>query len=404
MRPTLIALLCAGLLVSACATELGGPAFDPSCEDGNCDQSERAFCTVRVGNLGTKDVELDYLPNVLACENETAGLESLKAQAVTARSYLYYKLARGESISNSQGDQVYSCGRRPSALHRQAVEETSGIVLRYRGARVASFFVAGALQSSATCTGGTSDPTSTEPFVTYNQGLEGSRVVQSRLGLRDPQNFANRGCMSQNGANCLSDHGSSALDILHFYYGSDIEVFNSVGSCIVPGADLGVGGSDPVETVTGVGDDCSFDANACDFESQGRTGECLDWFDGNTSTLHGMCTLGCEGSCAASSAFGQTFCAELEPGQGTCLVLASEENRNCADLGGTIAQVVGNHVGSSGQASDHEGVCAPPGNPTSCQTAQGLGGECIDTDSMQCGGQLHTGLCPGGADIRCCTR
>jgi hypothetical protein len=208
----------------------------PSCEGETCDEFVSAFCEVSLPTKSDIDIELDYLPNVLACENEWGSLESLKAQAITARSYLYYKLERGESLTDGEGDQVYSCGRTPAAKHFQAVEETSGLVLRYRGTQVAAFFVAGAKQTSSTCTGGTEDPTRTERYVTYNQGLSGNDIEQTRLGFRHERNFANRGCMSQHGANCHAVQGRSVEEIIRFYYGADIEVATAVGECIIPGA------------------------------------------------------------------------------------------------------------------------------------------------------------------------
>jgi hypothetical protein len=205
-----------------------------------------AFCQADVVGVGRLDVEADYLPHVVACENGAASPAALEAQAIAARSYLYYELERTGSISDGQGAQVYTCANAPNDDHRAAVAATERQVLRYRDTQVAAFYVAGARgQSAPACRGSTDDPTNTERFVTYNEGLAGDGIVQSPLGLVDPANFANRGCMSQNGADCLSDAGRSAADIARFYYGADIElvVADPCGTAPPPPDDSGCSSS-----------------------------------------------------------------------------------------------------------------------------------------------------------------
>ncbi len=192
-----------------------------------------AYCEAMVTGTGVVDVETDYLPHVVNCENGGAAFEALAAQAVAARSYLYYKLDRSGSIGDGTGDQVYSCGREPSAEHYRAVEETSGIVLQYAGVQVAAFYVAGARQEPPDCRGGTDDPTNTERYVTYNEGLSGDGITQTTLGWVSPTNYANRGCLSQNGSHCLAGAGWGRDDILRFYYGEDIEIVHAEGDCVV---------------------------------------------------------------------------------------------------------------------------------------------------------------------------
>jgi hypothetical protein len=191
-----------------------------------------AYCEAAVVGIGYVDVEGDYLPHVVNCENGNASLEALKAQAVAARSYLYYKLDVYGEISDGTGDQVYTCGREPAMEHYLAVDATSGQVLMYEGVQVAAFYVAGALQDPPDCTGGTYDPTNTERFVTYNQGTSGDDVEQTTLGFVDPSNKANRGCMSQNGSDCLAEAGWLWESILRFYYGEDIEITRAEGPCV----------------------------------------------------------------------------------------------------------------------------------------------------------------------------
>lgn len=195
-----------------------------------------AYCDAAVVGRGNIDVESDYLPRVVMCENGAAGFEALKAQAVAARSYLYYKLENYGEIEDGQSDQVFGCGREPQAQHYAAVEATSGEVLTYTEDVIAAFYVAGAIPSTMSCIPNDSDPdrTNTERYVTYNEGKSGDDLNQTSLGWVNPANTHNRGCHSQNGANCLSNQGWSYDDILRFYYGEDIIIERSVGECILP--------------------------------------------------------------------------------------------------------------------------------------------------------------------------
>jgi hypothetical protein len=223
-------LLASALAAAACAQP-------GELEVGEVELAVEAYCDAEVAGSGTLDVENVYLPQVIACENGGASLEALKSQAVSARSYLYYKLSRQGSIGDGQGDQVYSCGNPAGDVHRQAAAETSGEILMYQGSIIAAFYVAGAHQSGPDCRGGTDDPTGTENYVTYNEGLSGDSIHQTTLGWVSPTNKENRGCQSQNGADCLSDSGRPYDDILHFYYGEDIELTRASGPCIEGGDD-----------------------------------------------------------------------------------------------------------------------------------------------------------------------
>jgi hypothetical protein len=237
----------------AAALALTGLAGAAGCdfeETSTRSQAIAAFCEATVETASgpvTVDVETDYLPHVVTCENGNAAPAALEAQAVAARSYLYYRLERTGSIGDGTGDQVYTCAREPGPEHHAAVEATQGLVLRYQDTQVAAFYVAGALQDPPGCTGGTNDPTATEMWVTYNEGLSGSDVNQTPLGFVDPANHANRGCMSQNGGDCLAEAGYDVRAILRFYYGEDIGIEQAEGPCVTPmpgGPDAGAGGDD----------------------------------------------------------------------------------------------------------------------------------------------------------------
>lgn len=211
-----------------------------------------AYCQAVVkgagGTVTTVDVETEYLPRVVQCENGNAGFEALKAQAVAARSYLYYQLDRAGEIEDGPQAQVYGCSRPPSPRAHAAVRATSGEILAYRGIQVAGFYVAGAKHRSPECSVGqelphdvsVEDPFDTEHYVTYNAGRSGRDVAQTKLGLIDPRNRSNRGAKSQNGAACLAAQGWTYEAILRFYYGEDIELRQTSGPCVVPVPERGV--------------------------------------------------------------------------------------------------------------------------------------------------------------------
>jgi len=216
------------LLTNAAVSGCGGE------EDfGFLSRSLSAFCTVNVTGKGTKQVETDYLPHVVACENGGADTEALKAQAVAARSYMHYKINLSGAICDGTGCQVYTCGNKPTSKHYDAVKATAGQVLRWGGITICAFYVAGAKPKTSSCKGNIAD-NYTEKYVTYNWGKSGSSITQSTLGWVNPGNKYNRGCKSQNGANCLSKNGWKYPNILKFYYGSDIQLLTTTGPCVNP--------------------------------------------------------------------------------------------------------------------------------------------------------------------------
>jgi len=227
-------LCCVGMAIglSACGGE-----FEPWLDEPGTDNLPlTAFCTATVVGVGERDVETDYLPHVVTCENGGAPFESLKAQAVAARTFLYYKLIHGGSIRDGTSDQVYSCNAQPGDAQIRAVRETAGQYLAFGSTVLCSFFVAGAHQSPPECRGNTSDSTNTERYVTYNWGLSGDNIHQSTLGWVDSGNNANRGCFSQWGSRCLADDGWVYTDMLKFYYGMDIGLHTATGDCVQPPA------------------------------------------------------------------------------------------------------------------------------------------------------------------------
>jgi len=198
-----------------------------------------AHCTVQVDGIGEISMEEDYLPHVITCENGGANLEALKAQAIAARSVVYYSIETSGSICDSQGCQVYSCGADPSPMAYQAVQETSGVYLMYNDTLTYGFYVAGDPDTPPPGCLGNDGNATTEHWVTYNEGKSGDAVTQTELGFVHAPGDAgygqNRGCMGQWGARCLeNDNGYDYVGILRFYYGDDIVLEQAQGECVTP--------------------------------------------------------------------------------------------------------------------------------------------------------------------------
>ncbi len=238
---TVIAAVC---LFSGC--------MDSDCPNGICTENYgvnpdltvtraplEAICEINVKDMGVKNMESDYLPNVVWCENGMGSSESLKAQAVAARSVAYYTIKESGSATNGESNQVYNCpSYAPStanlATMQEAVNATSGVVLTYGGVVICSFYVSGSTSLDNNCVyiGDSSSGPWPQPAVTYNEGNRGDQVKKSSLGL---DVLENRGCMSQNGANCLAkNRGYKWPEILKFFYGDDIGYRQLAGSCVTP--------------------------------------------------------------------------------------------------------------------------------------------------------------------------
>jgi MYXO-CTERM domain-containing protein len=200
---------------------------------------DAAFCEINVEGA-IKAAETDYLPRVITCENGGANFEALKAQAIAARSVVYYAMANDGQICDGQGCQVYSCGAQPQQIAYDAVKATAGQYLSYNGWLTYGFYVAGDNQQPASCVDtDNGNVSSTEKWVTFNEGQTVYNVDQTALGFQFPEDVntngygQNRGCMSQWGARCLEN--TKAYDhvgILKFYYGEDIEILQAQGPCV----------------------------------------------------------------------------------------------------------------------------------------------------------------------------
>jgi hypothetical protein len=194
------------------------------------------FCSVPVRGYGTKNLEDDYLPKVVECEHGPADFETLKAQAIAARSIALYKIydEQVSAIAASTAAQHYNCGRPVSQRVRDAVEATEGQVLTYNDYIVAAFYKAGATRNAgdSTCSPAGGPFTRTESEITHNENRTGANIEQTTIGWVHPSNYANRGAMGQNEALCLErERGYNANQILEYFYGADIRVTQLEGPC-----------------------------------------------------------------------------------------------------------------------------------------------------------------------------
>ena len=172
---------------------------------------------------GAMDLE-EYVARVVTNENGRADTEALKAQAIASRTYVLRAMRDDPSLGtpakplvNSESFQTYAAVANSASA--AATRATSGVVAKYEGELVQANYVAGAILNEDGSIG--DDPTGTEKWVTYNDGATGTDVRPTPLSGRRNDN---RGCMSQNGANWLSKRGYSALQILRYYYGADLQV------------------------------------------------------------------------------------------------------------------------------------------------------------------------------------
>jgi hypothetical protein len=180
---------------------------------------------------GWMSLEDDYVPRVCTQENGAAATEALKAQAVAARTYVLRAMrddptlgTTSHPIENGQGFQTYAAQANAGCV--AASSATRGQVGQYEGALIIANYVAGAYWSNGGPT--SDDPTATEHWVTYNNGLSGSAVHPTALSYLSRSD--NRGCMSQNGSNALAQAGQQYGAILRYFYGADLEIATLDGS------------------------------------------------------------------------------------------------------------------------------------------------------------------------------
>ena len=135
----------------------------------------------------------------------------------------------------------------------------------------------------------------------------------------------------------------------------------------------------------------------CNLSAGGESnGECLNWFDEDTSSLFGFCSMDCTGYCADKSGEAPTFCVAIQ-GAGQCVSQAGSLNNDCATIPGTTRITKPRHGGNAAWKD----VCAPAHEAITCNAGGGTG-TCNNINTNSCSGQVYTGACPGPSEIRCC--
>lgn len=357
------------------STAVGCSTTDPdeaALEDAVVSNPIAAFCQVYVAGVGTIGMEDNYLPHVIACENGGANLEALKAQAIAARSVAYHEMNKDGSICDSQNCQVYSCGVQPSAIHYQAVNETSGMYMSYNNNITYAFYVDGDHNTAPpSCVGNPWAPR--EQYVTYNQGRTGYNVEQSTLGWVVPIGSSaygqNRGGMSQWGARCLENNkGYDYRDILEFYYGADIGIYQAYGTCV---GDVDPGGCSCDQGIYHNGDPIPPSQTFCGMRVCGLDDNIYECTSGGWSSVAGLSCGQNQCSCAQGIDYKGN---PIDPAHTECNVRTCGLDNQFYDCQGAGWTPTGESCPIGDDASD----CR-------CENGYDGNGNPIDPDSTFCG-------------------
>jgi hypothetical protein len=225
-------------------------------------------------NATQHDLESDYLPQVVCCENANAPPITLEAQAIASRTYVYFHVGVGSKgtqampFTGTSADGRYYCAQPVTAACMAAVASTRAIVTASRNASTqlvanAGFYVDGpkpaclagkscacpkpspttsmtpaAHEAGCDCFTWSSNGNANPTYVTYNWNQVGAGVQGSAIG--NTGNESNRGCIGQNIQSCLGYAGWSVIDQLRFFYGQDQVLVHTDGSPVV-GLDAGAG-------------------------------------------------------------------------------------------------------------------------------------------------------------------
>ena len=170
-----------------------------------------------IGQIDVLNIETEYLPYVVAAENDIAPFESMKAQAVASRTFAYYKKEHPSGtdfdVYDDSRDQNYKPWLVLTDNLKNSVSQTNGIVIKWGGVIICSFYVSGAGDFAR--------------YVTYNEGKSKEDISQSSIGwVTNPPSFNpyNRGAMGQIQANALANNGYTWKNILKYFYGNDITI------------------------------------------------------------------------------------------------------------------------------------------------------------------------------------
>ncbi|MEG2623976.1 MAG: SpoIID/LytB domain-containing protein [Clostridia bacterium] len=163
---------------------------------------------------GVEEISLDiedYLRGVVPSEMyESASIEALKAQAICARTYAYYR--RNSVLSDTTNHQSFHAGKiGKNPRSDEAITETKGQVLTYDGKLVNCFYCA----SNKGVTKRSGDVWSTHYPYYVTKTDEWDEAARKE---RNVTSFGHGIGMSQHGAMWAAKNGVDCASILAFYY------------------------------------------------------------------------------------------------------------------------------------------------------------------------------------------
>ena len=163
---------------------------------------------------GAEEISIDieeYLRGVVPSEMyESANIEALKAQAICARTYAYYR--RNSVLSDTTNHQSFHAGKiGKNPRSDEAIQSTCGMVLTYGGKLVNCFYCA----SNKGVTKRSGDVWSTHYPYYVSKSDEWDEAAREENNVTS---FGHGIGMSQHGAMWAARHGVSCKDILAFYY------------------------------------------------------------------------------------------------------------------------------------------------------------------------------------------
>lgn len=150
-----------------------------------------------------------YLLGVVPCEMPVSwNSEAHKAQAIAARSYAIANInkhgSRGFDLTDTTQDQAYGGATSENQKTNQAVVDTEGIVITYKGKIIPAYYHA---SSGGQTVGSGAAWANDVPYIHAVKSFD-EGVSKNGHGVG----------MSQHGANNLANKGYSAFDILNYFY------------------------------------------------------------------------------------------------------------------------------------------------------------------------------------------
>ena len=163
---------------------------------------------------GAEEISFDieeYLRGVVPSEMyESSNIEALKAQAICARTYAYYR--RNSVLSDTTNHQSFHAGKiGKNPRSDEVIQSTCGMVLTYGGKLVNCFYCA----SNKGMTKRSGDVWSTHYPYYVSKSDEWDEAAREESNVTS---FGHGIGMSQHGAMWAARHGVCCKDILAFYY------------------------------------------------------------------------------------------------------------------------------------------------------------------------------------------